>query len=57
MMELDFSDRDNMKKLFQDNLIIKADDLSLVLSMSVVTGLTDLIEDEIIQTPIPLQVS
>ncbi|XP_044747939.1 UHRF1-binding protein 1 [Coccinella septempunctata] len=55
MMELDFTDRENIKKLFQDNLIVKVDDLSLVLSMSVVTGLTDLIEDEIIQTPIPLQ--
>lgn len=56
MMELDFRDRDNIKKLFQDNLVVKVDDLSLALSMSVVTGLTDLIEDEIIQTPIPLQV-
>ncbi|KAL3266104.1 hypothetical protein HHI36_010290 [Cryptolaemus montrouzieri] len=56
MMQLDFRDRGNMKKLFRDNLIVKLNDLSLSLSMSVVTGLVDLIEDEIIQTPIPLQV-
>ncbi|KAK9891592.1 hypothetical protein WA026_015552 [Henosepilachna vigintioctopunctata] len=56
MMQLDFRDRENLKKLFRDNLVVKLNGLSLNLSMSVVTGLVDLIEDEIIQTPIPLQI-
>lgn len=40
--------------LFNDHLIAEVEDLSLVLSMSVVTGLTDLIEDEIIADPLKM---
>lgn len=56
LMDMDFQNKNNLKKLFKDSLVVKVTDLSLELSMSVVTGLTDLIEDEIIQTPIPLQI-
>ncbi|XP_063909988.1 bridge-like lipid transfer protein family member 3B isoform X3 [Zophobas morio] len=57
MMQLDFRDRDNMKKLFRDLLTIKVADLYLDLSMSTVTGLADLAEDEIIPIPMPMQIS
>lgn len=57
MCELDFSERDNMKKLFKDCLVIQVHDLSLDLPMSTVTGLADLAEDEIIAPPIPLEVN
>jgi hypothetical protein len=36
---------------------IKVNDLSLDLSMSTVTGLADLVEDEVIPQPLPMQVS
>lgn len=46
-----------MKKLFRDLLTIKVADLYLDLSMSTVTGLADLAEDEIIPIPMPMQIS
>ncbi|XP_015834568.1 bridge-like lipid transfer protein family member 3A isoform X1 [Tribolium castaneum] len=57
MMQLDFRDRDNLKKLFRDLLTIKVSDLYLDLNMSTVTGLADLAEDEIIPIPIPMHIS
>jgi hypothetical protein len=36
---------------------IKVNDLSLDLNMSTVTGLADLVEDEVIPQPHPMQVS
>ncbi|RZB39563.1 UHRF1-binding protein 1-like [Asbolus verrucosus] len=56
MMQLDFRDRDNLKKLFRDLLTIKVADLYLDLSMSAVIGLADLAEDEIIPIPMPMQI-
>lgn len=56
-MQMDFTDRDNLKRLFRDLLVVKVTDLSLDLSMSTVTGLADLIEDEIVPIPIPMQIS
>lgn len=43
-------------RLFKDMLIVEVRDLALTLNMSTVTGLADLIEDEIIPVPIPMQV-
>lgn len=57
LMEMDFSDKTQLKKLFKDLLTIHVNGLSLELSMSTVTGLADLAEDEIIATPIPMEVS
>lgn len=57
MLELNFTERENMKKLFRDSLVIYVNDLGLDLTMSTVTGLADLAEDEIIVPPIPLEVS
>lgn len=56
MCELDFSERDNIKKIFKDSLVIQVNDLNLDLPMSTVAGLADLAEDEIIASPIPLEV-
>lgn len=56
-MQLDFRDRDNLKKLFRDLLTVKVTDLYLDLNMSTVTGLADLAEDEIIPVPIPMHIS
>jgi hypothetical protein len=57
LMQLDLRDRDKLKKLFKDLLTIKVADLYLDLSMSTVTGLADLAEDEIIPIPVPMQIS
>lgn len=57
MLEMNFTERENMKKLFHDSLVIQVNDLGLDLTMSTVTGLADLAEDEIIVPPIPLEVS
>lgn len=57
MLELNFTERENMKKLFKDRLVICMNDLNLDVSMSTATGLADLAEDEIIAPPIPLEVS
>lgn len=54
--EMDFSNKDALNRLFKDFIDVKAQDLSLDLTMSTITGLADLIEDEIIPVPIPLQV-
>ncbi|XP_018565221.1 UHRF1-binding protein 1-like [Anoplophora glabripennis] len=57
MLELDFTNRENLMRLFRDMLIVEVRDLALTMNMSTVTGLADLIEDEIIPVPIPMQVS
>lgn len=56
MTEMDFSNKDKLKKLFKDLLNIQVRDINLELTMSTVTGLADLAEDEIIAPPIPLEV-
>lgn len=55
--EMDFTDKDALNKLFKDFIDVQVQDLNMDLSMSTITGLTDLIEDEIVPIPIPLQVS
>ena len=42
--------------LFEDNVEVKVTDVPLTMAMSSVTGLTDLVEDEVIPKPIPLKV-
>lgn len=49
-------DRLCMQSWFNDLLEVHVTDLPLRLSMSTVTGLTDLIEDEIIPQPLPMEV-
>lgn len=56
-MEMDFSDKSQLKKMFKDLLTIHVNCLNLELTMSTVTGLADLAEDEIIASPIPMEVS
>lgn len=50
-------DRSSFKEWCKDYMEIKVNDLSLDLSMSTVTGLADLVEDEVIPQPLPMQVS
>lgn len=56
MVDLDFSDKDRLKKLFKDLLIVHVSNLSLDLTMSTVIGLGDLSENEVIVPPLPMEV-
>lgn len=49
-------DKENVMNLFEDKLEMKVANVAMTLSMSSVTGLADLVEDEIIPKPIPMQV-
>lgn len=49
-------DKEGIMALFKDNMEIKVANVPLTLSMSSVTGLADLAEDEIIPKPIPMEV-
>nr|XP_012229083.1 PREDICTED: LOW QUALITY PROTEIN: UHRF1-binding protein 1-like [Linepithema humile] len=49
-------DKENVMNLFEDKLEIKVANIAMTLSMSSVTGLADLAEDEIIPKPIPIQI-
>ncbi|XP_043506052.1 UHRF1-binding protein 1-like isoform X8 [Polistes fuscatus] len=49
-------DKQSIMDLFEDKLEINVTDVTMTLSMSSVTGLADLAEDEIIPKPIPMQV-
>lgn len=53
---IDVHNKQGVLDLFEDKVEVNVTDVALVLSMSSITGLTDLIEDEIIPKPIPLQV-
>ncbi|CAK9832841.1 UHRF1-binding protein 1-like [Anthophora retusa] len=53
---IDVHNKQSILDLFEDKLEVKVTNISMALSMSSVTGLTDLIEDEIIPKPIPMQV-
>ncbi|XP_033611265.1 UHRF1-binding protein 1-like isoform X3 [Cryptotermes secundus] len=48
-------DRSSFKEWCKDHMEIKVNDLSLDLSMSTVAGLADLVEDEVIPQPFPMQ--
>ena len=54
--EVNFADKDYIGKLFEDFVDVQVNDLNLELSMSTVTGLADLVEDEVVPVPIPMQV-
>lgn len=49
-------DKQSVMALFKDHVNIKVSNVNLTLCMSSVTGLTDLIEDEIIPKPIPVEI-
>lgn len=53
---INMHDKESVMNLFEDKLEMKVANVAMTLSMSSVTGLTDLAEDEIIPKPIPMQV-
>ncbi|XP_006559911.2 UHRF1-binding protein 1 isoform X2 [Apis mellifera] len=53
---IDIHNKQSVLDLFEDKLEVIITNISMALSMSSVSGLTDLTEDEIIPRPIPLQV-
>ncbi|XP_057672288.1 bridge-like lipid transfer protein family member 3B [Diorhabda carinulata] len=57
MLGMDLTNRDTFAKLFTDLITINVTDLILNLNMSTVTGLADLIEDEIIPIPFPIEIT
>lgn len=56
MTDMDFTDKAQLRKLFRDLLTVHVTGLNLELTMSTVTGLADLVEDEVIAPPIPMEV-
>ncbi|XP_072383543.1 bridge-like lipid transfer protein family member 3B [Diabrotica undecimpunctata] len=55
--ETDLTNRDSFAKLFSDLITIQVKDLMLNLNMSTVTGLADLVEDEVMPTPFPIKMT
>lgn len=53
---IDLDNKDKVLALFEDKLVIHVSNVPLTLSMSFVTGLSDLTEDEVIPKSIPVQV-
>ncbi|XP_076231903.1 bridge-like lipid transfer protein family member 3B isoform X2 [Calliopsis andreniformis] len=53
---IDLHNKESVLDLFEDKLHVNVTDITMTLSMSSITGLTDLVEDEIIPKPIPLQI-
>lgn len=53
---IDVHNKQSVLDLFEDKVEVKVTNVSMALSMSSISGLTDLTEDEIIPRPIPLQV-
>ncbi|XP_051166557.1 UHRF1-binding protein 1 isoform X2 [Leptopilina boulardi] len=49
-------DKQSVMALFKDHVNVKVSNVNLTLCMSSVTGLTDLVEDEIIPKPIPVEI-
>ncbi|KAK2582855.1 hypothetical protein KPH14_008937 [Odynerus spinipes] len=54
--DINLLDKPSLMDLFEDKLEITVTDVAMTLSMSSVTGLADLAEDEIIPKPIPMEV-
>ena len=54
---IDLHDKVGLMAMFEDTVEIRVADVPLTLTMSSVTGLADLAEDEVIPKPIPLEVS
>lgn len=57
MDSLDTKDKLSFTKLFKDFIEVRVCNIDLGLSMSTVAGLTDLLEDEVIRDPVPVDVS
>ena len=57
VFEINVHDKDAVMALFKDHVDIKVSNVPLTLAMSSVAGLADLVEDEIIPKPIPMEVS
>ncbi|KAL1505764.1 hypothetical protein ABEB36_005251 [Hypothenemus hampei] len=57
LTQYNLTDKDNMRKVFVDHLIVEIKNLALNLNMSTATGLTDFIEDELLIPPLPLKIS
>jgi len=55
--DINVHDKESVMNLFEDKLEMRVANVGMSLSMSSVTGLADLAEDEIIPKPIPMQVS
>ncbi|XP_076665123.1 bridge-like lipid transfer protein family member 3B isoform X3 [Andrena cerasifolii] len=53
---IDLHNKQSVLDLFEDKVDVKVTDVTMALSMSSVTGLADLFEDEIIPKPIPLEI-
>lgn len=51
------TNRTSFKEWCKDHMQIKISDLSLDLNMSTLAGLSDLVEDEVIPEPLPMQVN
>lgn len=54
--DINVHDKESVMNLFEDKLEMRVANVGMALSMSSVTGLADLAEDEIIPKPIPMQV-
>ncbi|KAF7989984.1 hypothetical protein HCN44_008658 [Aphidius gifuensis] len=50
------SDANSLMALFDNNLKAKIDDVNLTMSMSSLIGLIDLVEDEVIPDPLPMEI-
>ncbi|XP_050307973.1 UHRF1-binding protein 1-like [Anthonomus grandis grandis] len=57
LTQYNLTDKDNMRKVFDDCLNMEVKDLTMSLNMSTVVGLADFVEDEIIALPLPLNIS
>uniref|UniRef100_A0A6P7FPH1 UHRF1-binding protein 1-like n=1 Tax=Diabrotica virgifera virgifera TaxID=50390 RepID=A0A6P7FPH1_DIAVI len=57
LSETDLTNRDSFAKLFSDLITIQVKDLMLNLNMSTVTGLADLVEDEVMPIPFPIKMT
>ena len=55
--DINVNDKESVMNLFEDKLEMRVANVGMSLSMSSVTGLADLAEDEIIPKPIPMQVN
>ncbi|KAL0134373.1 hypothetical protein PUN28_001277 [Cardiocondyla obscurior] len=54
--DINVHDKESVMNLFEDKLEMRVTNVEMSLLMSSVTGLADLIEDEIIPNPIPMQI-
>ncbi|KAG5343466.1 UH1BL protein, partial [Acromyrmex charruanus] len=54
--DINVHDKESVMSLFEDKLEMRVANVGMSLSMSSVTGLADLAEDEIIPKPIPMQI-